>query len=222
MTDSNWDPSAVRAYLLARMPLTERTGIEHLLATDPDYALFFTSIEEEVVMDYVRGRLTEEEKRLFEQHYPGSSEHDSKIRFARALALSLHRERRRDRQRWMYAWVTSSVILALGIWFFYTRTVTVDLYAGVYRGAGQMQTVKIGRVTAILQLRLHSNRRLSPVTVNLRPIGATEDSYSGIIEVGHGIGVLRVPVAMLRPGEYVIETARNTPESEAFLLDVEK
>lgn len=222
MSETNWDPSAVRAYLLAQLSELEKADVERLLAADPEYALFFTSLEDELVTDYVRGRLSDDERRRFERYYQSTEEHARKIQFARALARSFDRDPRPAWRSWVWASVAFMVVVPLVIWLFQTRTVTADLYPGIYRGSGQMQRIHIGLLTAKVRLRLHCNRSFSQAMVSLRTSGATKDLYSGSIPIPNGIGFWQVPAAILGPGEYVVEVDQNQPAGEAFLLGVTK
>lgn len=224
MSETDWDASIVRAFLLAQLPEEQRGQLLRALASDPEYAQFFAAVEDELVMDYMRHRLTPEDQQRFELHYQSSEERAAKIRFARALVESFSRENRLHKQRlaWVYALVALVGIALPSIWVVRARTVTAELYPGIYRDAQQAQTVWIGPLTTVIRLRLRCSHSFAHAPARLSPVGANHTILTAVVEAPDRVAIWQVPAALLPPGEYLVQVGQDVAFGDSFLLLIEK
>src|SRR6266851_6945775 len=125
------------------------------MAFEPEFAVLVAAIEDELINDYVRNRLSADDRRAFESEYATSEEHIRKVEFARALARSFGPANSSSRGLRILAASTALVAaLAVSVWFFHLRTVTIDLYPGVVRATTGEAPVQISALTRTLRVRL--------------------------------------------------------------------
>jgi hypothetical protein len=72
-------------YLLGGLPEAEATALEEQLLADDERFERAREIENRLVDDYVRGRLSSEDRERFERHYLASPVHRRRVAFARNL-----------------------------------------------------------------------------------------------------------------------------------------
>lgn len=222
MSEPNWDASVVRAFLLAQLSEGEGAEVQRRSASDPAYATFIASVEEELLADYVRRRLSDTDRRAFEMHYTQLEGHAANVQFARVLAQSIEHQRRAGRHKiaWALALLVVGVVVP-ALWI-QARTVTADLYPGIPRGAATESTIRVQRLTTTIRLRLHLAQDLTQAPVAIRPSGAAVDIFNGFVDSRQDLGIVRVPAAVFRPGEYIIQVSRDSPDAKTFLLLVLK
>jgi hypothetical protein len=80
------DESVMRKYLLGDLPAEERTRVEDEYFADADRFEELVGAENDLIDAYVRGTLSDSERRQFEQHYANRPERRGRIDFAKALA----------------------------------------------------------------------------------------------------------------------------------------
>src|SRR5437899_2851912 len=132
------------------------------MAFEPEFAVLAAALEDELINDYVRNRLSVDDRRAFESEYATSDEHIRKVEFARALARSFGPAHSISRGLRILATSTALVaVLAASVWFFHLRTVTIDLYPGVVRGTTREALVPLSAVTSTIRVRLHLERHPS-------------------------------------------------------------
>src|ERR1043165_7626566 len=86
MAESIKNDRAVRDYLLDRLAdETERERIEELLFSDQDFCAQVELAEDDIINDYVLGRLSPEDARDFEQTLPGDPERNLKLKVTQGL-----------------------------------------------------------------------------------------------------------------------------------------
>jgi type II secretory pathway pseudopilin PulG len=85
--------SLMRKYLLGDLPANERTRIEGEYFADFDLFEELVGAENDLIDSYVRGSLSDSEKRQFEQQYGKRPERRARIAFAKALSEAVHTER---------------------------------------------------------------------------------------------------------------------------------
>ena len=76
-------------YLLGELSESEQSVLEKEYFTDPQFFDQMLKIENELVDDYVRGRLSKEVRERFEQSYMAHPERRERVKFAAALAGKL-------------------------------------------------------------------------------------------------------------------------------------
>lgn len=79
------EKSIVR-YLLGDLPEQEQVRIEDRAFSDPEYLQNVLAVESDLIDEYVRGGLSEHERRQFESRFLASRERRQKVEFARALS----------------------------------------------------------------------------------------------------------------------------------------
>jgi hypothetical protein len=75
----------VRDYFLGVLPEKQREEIEQRYFSDDDFHLEVEIVEEELFDDYLRNKLPEPERRLFETHFLASPLRRQRLQFARAF-----------------------------------------------------------------------------------------------------------------------------------------
>ena len=86
------DPSAealLVRYLLGDLPEEEQVEIEELAFRDQQFMQTIQAVESDLIDEYVRGGLSDRERRQFEARFFASAERRRKVGFAKALAIAL-------------------------------------------------------------------------------------------------------------------------------------
>lgn len=73
-------------YLLGELSEAERAELEDLYLVDQDFFDRLLAAEDDLIDDYVQGRLSKKESRLFEENFLTSPERRDRVRAARALS----------------------------------------------------------------------------------------------------------------------------------------
>lgn len=73
-------------YLLADLPEDEQARLEDRAFSDREYLQNIEDAENDLIDDYVRGALSDAQRRQFESRFLASAERQKKVEFARALA----------------------------------------------------------------------------------------------------------------------------------------
>jgi hypothetical protein len=84
--DSSSDAQLVR-YLLGDLTEQEQGEIEERAFRDQHYLLEIEAVECDLIDDYVRGALSEYQRRQFEERFFASADRRRKLKFARALGV---------------------------------------------------------------------------------------------------------------------------------------
>jgi hypothetical protein len=144
MTESH--DTAIR-YLLGELPEGERAELEEACFDDPRVFANVAEVESGLVDDYVRGRLSPDLRRRFEQVYLTDPRRRERVRFAEALTIRVDaaasssesgatspRTSGSDWPTWIAAWlgptpafrlVFASLLIGLvagGLWFFFFQS----------------------------------------------------------------------------------------------------
>jgi anti-sigma factor RsiW len=83
--DLNNQTTVMRRYLLGELPEPEQLALEEQFFADEAMADQMRTVEQEIVDAYVRGRLGDEEKTVFERNYLAAPRHVERVAFAREL-----------------------------------------------------------------------------------------------------------------------------------------
>ena len=87
------DESSVEAllvrYLLGDLPEAERVEIEELAFRDQQFMQTIQAVESDLIDEYVRGGLSDCERRQFEGRFLASLEQARKVEFDKALAIAM-------------------------------------------------------------------------------------------------------------------------------------
>jgi len=72
-------------YLLGQLPEEQQVEIEDRAFQDKEYLASITSVENDLIDEYVRGEMTAEVRRQFEQRFLASADRRKRVEFAKAL-----------------------------------------------------------------------------------------------------------------------------------------
>jgi anti-sigma factor RsiW len=81
----------ITRYLLGELPAEEQVALEDAFLTDQRVFTHVAEVENDLVDDYVRGRLTTRERARFEHHYLAQPTRRQRVEAARALLLRIDR-----------------------------------------------------------------------------------------------------------------------------------
>jgi hypothetical protein len=79
------DPTMMLRYLLGLLSEEERTGVEESFFQDDTYFEQLRALEDDLIDDYVRGRLSLDTRKAFEEKLRSSNRWKERVRFAEAL-----------------------------------------------------------------------------------------------------------------------------------------
>ena len=86
-------------YLLGDLPEQERGAIEEQYFNDPEVFEKLSRVESQLIDDYVRGRLSAEERQKFERVYLSNADRRQRVRFAEALITKADQVKTGDADR---------------------------------------------------------------------------------------------------------------------------
>lgn len=87
------DESVMKKYLLGDLSAEERTRVEDEYFADTDRFEELVGVENDLIDSYVRGTLSDSERRQFEEHYANLPERRARIDFAKALSQAAPKEK---------------------------------------------------------------------------------------------------------------------------------
>jgi anti-sigma factor RsiW len=187
--------SEIRRYLLGQLDAAEREAVEARLFGDTEFLELVEAEEEELLDQYVAGRLTAKERQAWESYRAVRPDLMRREPFARAL-----RQRLRRGVAW-WRWVAAVAALVVVGWFWMQppreTILAVTLTAGTLRGSENAQVVRIGGAVTALAVNF-GNREA--VRWQLRAVDGGPVAAGELRD-----GVARVP--RLAPGDYVATVA---------------
>jgi hypothetical protein len=187
--------SEIRRYLLGQLDAAEREAVEARLFGDAEFLELVEAEEEELIDQYVAGRLTAEERQAWESYRAARPDLVRREPFARAL-----RQRQRRGVTW-WRWVAAVAALVVLGWFWMQppreTILAVTLTAGTLRGSENAQVVRIGAAVTALAVDF-GNREA--VRWQLRAVDGGPVAAGELRD-----GVARLP--RLAPGDYVATVA---------------
>src|SRR5215510_10955017 len=80
------DEIELRRYLLGTLSEKEEARHEELLLTEESYFEQLVLAEDELIDEYLRGKMTERDKERMEQHFLKSANHQERLELGRALS----------------------------------------------------------------------------------------------------------------------------------------
>lgn len=88
----------IAQYLLGELPEERQVEIEDRAFSDGEFMATITSVENDLIDEYVRGEMTETDRRRFESRFLASESRRKRVEFARALAQLLPETRVTERE----------------------------------------------------------------------------------------------------------------------------
>jgi hypothetical protein len=225
MTGAPLEDAVLREYLLGRLDPDSRSHLEDRLFSDDQ--LFWEHlclVEDELVSEFARGTLTQDDRRAFLERFACTEERQARIAFAKALQR--HIDERRNRPslwQWMraplatprWAAAAAAVLLVLAVGTVMQRSgvpserasdVTVQLSADLTRSGGALPRVRIAPDVQLVHFQLdpgsaeHESYRLTLLAV----AGGEVWSQTNVRRGPDPSGPLAVsiPSALLTEGDY--------------------
>src|SRR5688500_12967767 len=127
----------IARYLLGELPEEQQVEIEDRAFSDHDFMANITSVENDLIDEYVRGEMPEIDRRRFESRFLASESRRKRVEFARALAQLLPETRVTERE-------TRTVSA--------TRSSWRDALAAFFNGLNPAGRVALATVTLLLLL----------------------------------------------------------------------
>src|SRR6476620_7406940 len=75
----------ISQYLLGELPEEQQVEIEDRAFSDKDYLATITTVENDLIDEYVRGELSAADQQRFESRFLASAERRKRVQFAKAL-----------------------------------------------------------------------------------------------------------------------------------------
>src|SRR5215217_9468494 len=75
----------ISRYLLGELPEEQQVQIEDRAFSDKDYLATITTVENDLIDEYVRGELSAADRQRFESRFLASAERRKRVEFAKAL-----------------------------------------------------------------------------------------------------------------------------------------
>jgi hypothetical protein len=164
----------IREYLLGGISDEELDQIEEALFKDDGFYDEVRAVEDRLVEQYVRGRLSSEDRARFESRLLLTDTQRRQVTFARDLKRYLDQNPNLNRRPkpWYYfsdinrrtarialgailLLIATSVFWLIPTWHLgEVATISVTLHAGQVRSSGDLQRVKVGRDVRIVQISL--------------------------------------------------------------------
>lgn len=111
------------AYLLGELPESERERLEEKFVVDESVFEELVAAEEDLIDDYVRGKLSDRQRRLFEREFLSTGERMRKLAAARVFIAQIDKQPRTPSRRWLLprTWVpaaaAASLLCIVGAWW---------------------------------------------------------------------------------------------------------
>lgn len=211
----------LRLWLLGLLPEQDSRSFEERLITDSELYDELFIVEEELIDDYIAGRLSAGEREAFESYFMNSPERQEQFRIANALRVYIDDAKETEsspevvRRRWPFATMSlaaAALVIAALVWLAVTlqpggtgKSLSVVLTpGGQTREGGTVQRITIPPDTDTLDLDLKLTRN------DFQKYRATLlNSDGGTIQIYDNLTgpTLRVPVRaqQIRPGEYQLK-----------------
>jgi hypothetical protein len=219
------DRSSIVRFLLGRAGEAESAELKARMEIDAEFAQQAAIVEDDLVDEYVQGRLSEVDARDFRNHYMTGPERLQKVNFASALLQSANAERAgRRRAPALVGGVALIVGLLLGLALQPRQggLVRVALHPGMVRAEANGATIVIPDGTAVVRLELHTERA-GARRASIRRLNSNSDVLSVEIEPPAGaVATVDVPAGILRPGEYLITAWSGEESVGRFYLRAKK
>lgn len=145
MTDIN-DDGVMTRFLLDDLPPAERQAVEERLAADPVYFEALAGLEDDLILRWHRGELSDGEQRLFTQSYFSSPSRQARVASARELI--------EDAERWKAAAAADS-----SVWNRLWRWLWTPRYVPRFAGASAVALLVVA-VSVPLFMTSEATRRL--------------------------------------------------------------
>jgi hypothetical protein len=107
--------SSARRYLLGQSSEEECAAIERQYFADATALDRIAAVEDDLVEDYLAGRLAADERDGFEKHYLASPQHRTRVETIRRLIAMPGEGRRRVRSSFRYLAIAATLLMSVGV-----------------------------------------------------------------------------------------------------------
>jgi hypothetical protein len=213
----------LRRYLLGsweETPALDCQAIELRILSDPDFSEFLLALEDEIIDDYLAGRLSPKEAQQFHRRFAqGAADRVLRIEIARALRRNAPRTTRAPTTPFFWkvsaaAAALAAVLVSFNFWL-PNDIVRFTLASAALRGDGALPRLDLGPDIAAVELELELDSTGYPAyAVSLndadgRPLVA-EESLAARPRGERSFVRLRVARDHLPPGDYVVSVSGVT------------
>jgi hypothetical protein len=217
-------------YLLHEAGEEELSMMEERLLSDVSFFDLVASIEDEMIMQYVRGEMEPDLKQRFEKSYLASPERRARIESARQLRTAVHtvaatRALERSKKRIFFPLPVriafTAAALAVVVWWVWWKTpatqiktggtevaMSVTLQPTRNRSAEGNAGAQFGIAADIQEIHFFLARKQVQADQRYQVILGTPERpgiFSGTARVENGTVAVTVPAKLLAPGDYTLE-----------------
>jgi hypothetical protein len=228
------DTDAIQRYLLSEASEAEAEVLEREYFAREEMLDGIAAVEQDLIEDYLSGRLAPGKRDRFESHYLASPLHRQRVAIARALRGRASPRRRSTWVAPLFALAATLTVTVLGtVWYLQSRpggdqTRAITLPAVAVRGESAPPLARIGSDASAITLRLErgDNEAPPPFQVLLRTVEGGEIWRGPATAVAGGGGGSRqliaevtIPAAGLASGDYVVvlsSGAENVREVQRY------
>jgi len=231
----------IKDYLLGRAPEIVQADVEQRLLADDQFFEELTICEDELVDQYLLGRLTEAEKMRFESYFLIAPERRERLRFGNLLNKYLESQDRfapipvRRKSKVGLFWplrrpvmaysLIACLVLALAAgWVWYQvrtisprQTLTVTLSPGEMRSGGSVQRVVVTKDVGQLEIRLSlPNANYETYAADVYQESSRVESFQNLqpfSQDGQRVVVLKIK-APDSAGDYQIKLSGKSPSGQ--------
>lgn len=227
---SSLPPAAFRDYLLGTLNETESIAAEQQYFADGALLAAYEQAEDELIEDYLSGKLDATQRTKFETHYLASPFRRERYEIMRALRQRTPRLRSTRRMIRFGALAAGVALVSITLYLFSVRQSTplpaptvvasLTLPAIQLRGDQRLPTAHLSPSTSALELRLERSEFAlqPPFAVEIRSLSG-DVVWSGpairVQDAGgeQALALVRVPADPLVQGDYLVEL-RSIAEAE--------
>jgi hypothetical protein len=180
--DDRGEQGQIVRYFLGQLSEAEAAALQRRQADDSAFGEFCVAVEEDLIDDFVQGRLSEEDTRCFQEHYLVTPERARKLEFARALLRSYQKLPVRPMRLAAAVLIAALSMLAVVAAVYLLRrppeVVAFALTPGVVREIAPPQTVDLPRSALLVRLLLRTDTGPPADRATLRTVGGNDDLWA--------------------------------------------
>jgi hypothetical protein len=244
----NTESDEVRQYLLGNLSESARERLERRVLDETGVNDEVQAKEDELIDQYVAGRLNAEERKQFESFFLLPKERQQKLRFGRTLrkyldslpSIKADQETGKSKFRWFWprpVVVTSILVICLSVlgalWWVNHRRVTTGLNGQILAitldpgsnraNDGRTQRIEVpaafGAVEVQLEMGSNEYRLYEVELLRERQLLSTYKSLQAQNKNGRLVLVLVIPAQLLEPGDYTFRLSGTTNSGQIEYKD---
>jgi hypothetical protein len=210
----------LRAFILGQLSHSEADEVRSSLLRNP---VLLEAAEDDLIADYVQGRLTSEESSRIHRIYANSTEGERRIDFARALATHVDRTAR-TRRRKLFAMTAALIVstVSLSVLALRDDQIAVRLRPGMLRAPSSGVVLNVRSNTQKINVTLESEpgRTGSRIRLIHRPTGSSLELLPA--SVTSSTVTFSLSGKQLLTGPYAIHLFDRNQTAHTYFVQVEK